>query len=96
MIDTWSPNFLEQSPIFDSIRKVSLPFIKLKQWPTLEQFSAELTKRNIRSHNNIQIQSVEQGIAPIKFEDHYESRTYLKGELQTRLENWHDKSKGSN
>lgn len=89
-IDTWNPYFLEQSTIFDSIRDVCLPFINSQQWPTLEQFSAEFKKRNIQSHNDSQIKSVGQGPSPEKFDDHYESRIYLKGELQTRLENWHD------
>ena len=89
-IDTWNPDFLKQSPIFDSIQQVAQPFTKLKQWPTLDQFATEFKKRNIQSHNNIQIQPVEQGYTPEKFDDHYESRIYLKGELQTRLKNWHD------
>jgi hypothetical protein len=89
-IDTWDPHFLERSPSFHSIREVSSPFVRLSQWPTLEQFSAEFQKRHIQSHNHIQIQSVEQGGAPEKFDDYYESRIYLKGELQTRLANWHD------
>lgn len=89
-IDTWNPDFLKLSPIFDSIKDVSQPFTSLKQWPTLEQFAAEFKKRNIQSHNNIQIQPVEQSEAPEKFDDHYESRIFLKGELQTRLDNWHD------
>ena len=89
-IDTWNPDYLKQSPIFNSITEASLSFAKLNKWPTLEQLSTEFKKRNIQSHNNIQIQSVEQGATPEKFDDHYESRIYLKGELQTRLENWHD------
>jgi hypothetical protein len=89
-IDTWNPDFLEQSPIFNSIHEVSLSFIKSNAWPTLEQFSTEFERRNIQSHNNVKILPVSQGGAPEKFEDHYESRIYLKGELQTRLENWHD------
>lgn len=89
-IDTWDPEFLEQSLIFDSIREVSLPFVALKQWPTLTQFSAEFRKRNVRSHSKAQVQSVEQGAAPATLDDHYEPRIYLKGELQTRLKNWHD------
>ncbi|MCK5335294.1 MAG: DUF3025 domain-containing protein [Gammaproteobacteria bacterium] len=89
-IDIWNPEFLKLSPIFDSIKEVSQPFTQLKQWPTLEQFSAEFKKRKIQSHKNIQIQPVEQGYTPEKFDDHYESRIFLKGELQTRLENWHD------
>jgi len=89
-IDTWNPEFLKLSPIFDSIREVSQPFTKLEQWPTLEQFAAAFEKRNIQSNNNIQITPVPQGYTPEKFDDQYESRIYLKGELQTRLENWHD------
>jgi len=89
-IDTWNPEFLKISPIFDSIREVVQPFTQLNQWPTLEQFSAEFNKRNIQSHNGNPIQPVPQGDTPEKFDDHYESRIYLKGELQTRLENWHD------
>jgi hypothetical protein len=89
-IDTWNPNFIEQSPIFDSIRDVSVPFSTLSSWPTLQQFAGEFRKRNIQSYANKPVHPVEQAGAPEKFEDHYESRIYLAGELQTRLENWHD------
>ncbi len=89
-IDTWNPKFVGLSPIFESIRTVSIPFIALDEWPTLEQFSVEFKKRKIQSYNNMQIQSVEQGATPEIFDDYYESRIYLKGELQTRLKNWHD------
>lgn len=89
-IDAWNPGFFDESAIFDSIVEASLPFTKLNKWPSLEQFSAEFKIRDIQSHNNIKITSVKQGDAPKSFDDHYESRIYLKGELQTRLENWHD------
>lgn len=89
-IDYWNPYFFEQSEIFNSIRNVSLPFSTLTQWPTLEQFSTQFEKRNIQSFANKSVHPVAQAGAPEKFEDHYESRIYLKGELQTRLENWHD------
>lgn len=89
-IDVWNPGFPEGSPVFDSIQQVSLPFQQFNAWPTLEQFSVEFKKKNIQSHNGIQILSCEQGAVPEKFDDQYESRIYLKGELQTRLESWHD------
>ena len=89
-IDTWNPEFLEISPIFESIDEVAQPFTQFKQWPTLDQFAIEFKKRNIQSYNSIQIKPVKQGDTPEKFDDLYESRIYLKGELQTRLENWHD------
>ncbi|MDH5424770.1 MAG: DUF3025 domain-containing protein [Gammaproteobacteria bacterium] len=89
-IDTWNPEFLLLSPIFDSIQEVAQPFTQLKQWPTLQQFADEFSKRGIQSYNGSPVHPVAQGEAPEKFEDHYESRIYLKGELQTRLDNWHD------
>jgi len=89
-IDTWNPEFLKLSPIFNSIQHVSQAFTEFTQWPTLEQFSKEFSKRNIQSFSGAPIQPVAQGYTPEKFDDYYESRIYLKGELQTRLENWHD------
>jgi hypothetical protein len=89
-IDTWNSDFFEQSPLFDAIQNVSQPFAELHQWPTLKQFSDEMRKKNIHSRSNKLVQAVEQCGKPEKFDDLYESRIYLKGELQTRLENWHD------
>ena len=89
-LDRWHSAFLELSPIFDSIRNVSSSFVIEDKWPSLACFSAEFTKRNILSGHNALIKPVGQGAAPEKFEDLYESRIYLKGELQTRLNNWHD------
>jgi len=89
-IDTWNPDFLNLSPIFDSIHEVSQSFSQLETWPTLEQFAAKFKEQNILSNSADPITPVPQGYTPEKFDDHYESRIYLKGELQTRLENWHD------
>lgn len=89
-VDTWNPQYFEQSPLFNSIREASLPFSTLINWPTLAQFAAEFKIRNIKSYSDKPVRPVAQAGAPEKFEDHYESRIYLAGELQTRLENWHD------
>ena len=89
-IDTWNPNFFEQSLIFNSIKNVSQPFRRLTQWPTLAQYDAEFNKRHIQSYANKLVHPVSQAGAPSSFEELYESRIYLAGELQTRLENWHD------
>jgi Protein of unknown function (DUF3025) len=89
-LDTWDPHFLTRSPLLDSIEAVSQPFIVLSKWPTLPQFSSEFAKRNIQSANNVPILPVAQGDAPDSFEQHYEPRIFLRGQLQTRLENWHD------
>lgn len=89
-IDTWKPDFLQQSPLFDAIQHVSLPFAGMCEWPTLEQFSNELRKKGIYSQGSQPMHAVAQAAKPEKFDDFYESRIYLKGELQTRLQNWHD------
>lgn len=89
-LDQWDADFLKRCNIFDSIRAPCLSFVRQPQWPTLAQFSAQLERKNIFSHNGIKIRPVAQGGKPESFEEHYESRIYLRGELQTRLENWHD------
>jgi hypothetical protein len=89
-IDIWNPRYFESSPLFNSLREVSLPLSRLKQWPTLEQYGVEFKKRQIQSHAGKPVHPVPQAGSPTTFEDHYESRIYLAGELQTRLENWHD------
>lgn len=38
----------------------------------------------------LRVRPVPQGARPECFEQHYEPRIYLTGELQTRLHNWHD------
>lgn len=88
--NNWNPDFLEISPIFNSIHDVCLPFIARNKWPLLENFSAEFGKRKIFSQYKARIKSVVQAPASKIFEEHYESRIYLQGELQTRTENWHD------
>lgn len=89
-IDIWDQSFLDRSPLFDSICQVSLPFTEFDQWPSLSRYSQQLQMKNIRSHGGQLIRAVAQAGAPEAFEDYYECRIYLKGELQTRLENWHD------
>ena len=89
-IDTWKPDFFQQSPLFDVIQNVSLPYAGMSQWPTLEQFSRELQNKGICSHGGQLVHAVAQAGKPETFDDFYESRIYLKGELQTRLSNWHD------
>jgi len=89
-IDAWEESFCEKSPLFDSIRQVSLPFAGLCKWPSLLHIASELQKKDICSHGGKHVHAVAQAGTPASFEDSYESRIYLKGELQTRLENWHD------
>ena len=83
-IDKWDPNFLRQSAIYNTIEKAAYYHNKLTDWPSLE-----ILKKQFKDNNHPVI-PVTQDEKPTKIEDHYEPRIFLKHELQTRTENWHD------
>lgn len=83
-IDTWNPNFLDTSSIFEPLRSVASPFAYKPAWPTLDDVALQFATRKIP------LRPVPQGHKPACREEKYESRIYLQGELQTRHENWHD------
>jgi len=82
--DIWNANFLEISPIFETIRPVSVKSTNLNHWPELKFFNDQFKERGLK------IKPVQQAEKPQSFIDHYEPRIFLKHELQTRTENWHD------
>lgn len=83
-IDTWNPDFLDTSPVFEALRPVASAFAYKPGWPSLDDL------RNQFKSKNVAIKPVPQGGKPGCREEKYESRIYLDGELQTRDENWHD------
>ncbi|MDH5473736.1 MAG: DUF3025 domain-containing protein [Gammaproteobacteria bacterium] len=83
-IDTWNPEFLTTSPIFNTIKVAASYHTDSAQWPTLEQLKQQF------KDTNHPVTPVPQGEKPSQFEDQYEPRIYLRRELQTRNENWHD------
>ena len=80
----WDPRFLDKSPLYTSLEAVSRPFMGLDDWPSLRDYAAVFKAMGLRVRPVPQAQKAE------CFEQLYESRIYLRGELQTRLENWHD------
>jgi len=82
--EIWRPDFYDASPIFEPIRPFACHFANLNNWPSLAQINQQF------SNNHLDIKAVQQMGKPEKFDDFYESRIHLKGELQTRTENWHD------
>lgn len=82
--DIWSPDYLNQSLLFDTIRPVAENFKHHNHWPGL------LELENLFSQYKLPIKPVPQSNKPTAFEEYYEPRVFLKGELQTRTENWHD------
>lgn len=82
--DHWSTDVFLTSPIIKQLEKTTQYFAEYKDWPTLENF------QKIFSDYALDINPVAQATEINSFEELYEPRVYLKGELQTRTENWHD------
>lgn len=83
-LDKWNSEFLYLSPVFDTIKSNAVYHTGSENWPSLKQLKQQF------EDNNHPITPVAQGNKPSKLEDHYEPRIFLKQELQTRTENWHD------
>lgn len=82
--DQWDPSVFKSSPIIQQLSGFSRYFSGYSDWPTLIDY------QNIFKSTGVEITPVEQSTVIENFEDQYEPRVYLKKELQTRTENWHD------
>lgn len=88
-MDEWRQHFLDSSPMFEPLRGVAGALAGLYRWPTLDEYNA-LLNPSPRTASGAALHFVPQAGRPTHMEDKYESRIYLKGEVQTRSENWHD------
>ncbi len=89
----WEPDFLSASPLFTPLQPLADRIAGCKTgWPGLTDYQdwLEQSVGSLRSQGGAPIRFVEQGLKPTRVEDGYEPRIYLKGEVQTRTENWHD------
>jgi len=90
----WNTNFLHSSPLFDPLEPAyHLLGSTHDQWPTLAEYNQTLkvSPSPICNNNGKAISFVDQNTdgSPL-FESQYEPRIFLRGEVQTRLTNWHD------
>ena len=87
--DTWNTSFIQTTDLFWPIRPAfqQLP-INENEWPTLNNYNLFL--QDCFNENKKEIAFVNQGSAWKTFEDEYEPRIFITGEVQTRLNNWHD------
>ena len=92
MPDQWDPCFFLDSPLFSDISKLANYFKSYSQWPNIQDYNQFLCRHHpeMLTGNQARIHFVAQGAKPHTYEEQYEPRIYLKGEIQTRLENWHD------
>ena len=82
--DQWDTSVLRSSPILHQLTDLIGYFSNYANWPTLDDYQA------IFKLKKIGITPVAQSTIIESFEDQYEPRVYLRKELQTRTENWHD------
>lgn len=86
----WDAGFLARSPMFEPLRPHAGAFGA--GWPRLADLQQLLDRRDPppRNAGGMPLRVVPQGRRPVAFEDGYEPRLYLRGELQVREGNWHD------
>ncbi|MCX7192228.1 MAG: DUF3025 domain-containing protein [Proteobacteria bacterium] len=82
-------NRLLQSPLFAPLHPV-ISRLKTDGFPTLDELNALLVGHGIKVESGLDLCFVEQAIGRLAFEQQYEPRCYLTGEVQTRADNWHD------
>jgi hypothetical protein len=77
--------------MFEPLRLMSAA-LNSTDWPRVDELQRLLENSNLRIVNSqgMSIRFVPQGARPALFEDRYEPRIYLKGEVQMRPRSWHD------
>ena len=91
--DTWNSRVLGSHPLFWPLVSGASLFVEsFTNWPTLKDLQHYLDQSNnlIYTRSHLPLTIVPQGEPPEQFSDEYEPRIYLKGELQTRQNSWHD------
>jgi hypothetical protein len=87
----WNTERAQASPIFEPLR-VHGGAVFDTAWPGLDGFQRLLDARDppVRVASGRPLAIVRQSPKPLVFEDKYEARIYLRGELQVRRDHWHD------
>jgi hypothetical protein len=86
----WDPDFLARSPMFEPLRLRAPAFGAA--WPALSEWQRVFDAREppVCNANGTPLRLVPPARGANAREEKYEARIHLSGELQARLENWHD------
>ena len=91
---SWNPRFYRDSPIFEPVSSCAEILCTQTSWPTCQDLNVltESVGSNIVNSNSqpIVFVSHEKNNISNSFEQQYEPRIYLNGEVPTREKNWHD------
>ncbi len=87
----WTPAQLLASAAFRPLHPAIQP-LPATRFPTLQDCNALLAQgdETICVHDGTPLRLVAQAEGKLPFEAQYEPRCYLRGEVQTRSDNWHD------
>jgi hypothetical protein len=85
----WDKAVLLQSPLFRPLYPAITP-LGGDFFPSLQDCNALLASAPVAVHSGLPLSFVPQEYGKLPFELQYEPRCYLKGEVQTRADNWHD------
>jgi len=80
----WDISVFQNSPIILQLKSFTNIFKNYSQWPTIDNYL------DVFKIHNLNVRPVAQSEVISCFEEQYEPRVYLKKELQTRTQNWHD------
>lgn len=91
-LSSWEPLFLQRSPLFEPLLSIGNALAENADWPELcdLQRVVDVNRKQLVNQDGKPIRFVPQGDKAQQFEDEYEPRIYLTGEVQTRTGNWHD------
>jgi len=87
----WDKERILKATAFEPLHPV-IARMDQAHFPTLQECNALLRahRPSIKVHNGTALTFVPQEYGKLEFEAQYEPRCYLKGEVPTRADNWHD------
>jgi hypothetical protein len=91
MIMEWNPGFLARSPMFDPLRGLG-GALATPEWPTRQALQDLLARGGdpVTTRSGLPLRLVPAGGRMRSFEERYEARIHLRGEMVFRDRNWHD------
>jgi hypothetical protein len=87
----WDPDFLTRSPMFEPLRALD-GVLAGPDWPTRSALQNLLERDGnpVMTRSGLRLRLVPAGGRMRSFEERYEARIHLRGEMVFRERNWHD------